>query len=114
MSLLLNPSFAWAQTSTPAVAQCGKGQRGAALVASCREAIERDPSDAKSRDRFAAGLAQQGKYAQALHEWQIVIRSAPNEFTPYHNAGLMFEILERFDEVTSSPKRSHSGCESLG
>ena len=99
MSLILTPSFAWTQTSTQATVHCGKGQRAAALVASCREAIARDPSDAHARDRLAAGLAQQGKYAEALREWEIVTRATPNEFTAYHNAGLMLEILERFEEA---------------
>ena len=97
MSLLISPSLAWTQTATPTAAQCGKGQNAADLVASCRGAVSRDPSDAKSRDRLAAGLAQQGKYAEALREWEIVVRASPNEFTAHHNAGLMLEILERFD-----------------
>lgn len=58
-----------------------------------------DTADVRRLDSTAASLAQAGRLTEALALWQRAIELRPNDFVAHHNAGLMLELLGRYDEA---------------
>lgn len=72
----------------------------------CMDAIWRDSTDVDAYNGLAVGLAQLGRYEEALDAWRQYARWRPDDYSVHYNMGFMLELLHRFADSRSSFERA--------
>ena len=93
-------------------AQWGAGQclvpglRAAAVIESCRDALNIDPTHPEVLYKIGWALTEMGAHLEAVESYREAIRNQPNYPQAYFGLGKSLEKLDRFDEAPPAPRRA--------